>query len=115
MFEKIAIPCKDMVLCEKIIPEEKIPENGFYVKEEHVDEYLIVDLGEKFDKKKYPFDIGDHVLVSSTGSEFILEGKKYWLFEPKEIIGKLYLKNLDLNIANWKSIVEENSNVISDK
>jgi co-chaperonin GroES (HSP10) len=77
--KKIPIPFKDMVLCEKRIWEENASKEGFLVKEKHVDEYIIVDLGEKFDKEKYPFEIGDHVLVSSTGSEFILKEKKYWL------------------------------------
>jgi co-chaperonin GroES (HSP10) len=84
----IILPQNNYILCKQInqTKHEDSTSKIIYEKEE-LPIYEIIDIGKNLNDFK--FNIGDNVICCSTGTKLKIEKDIYFLFDEKNIVGKI--------------------------
>ena len=82
---KKLIPQNDMVLCKLVSSDEKTTESGFVYKSNDIPLYCIEEVGPQVKN----FNVGDIVVVNSTGTMVEFNDNEYFLFKEENIMGKV--------------------------
>ena len=84
------IPQNKNIVCKCISSDEKTTESGFTYKSNDVKLYEVVSVSKSLENEAgFDIKIGDRILVNSTGTKVEVNGEEYYMFNVKNVMGKI--------------------------
>ena len=83
-------PVRNSLLCVRTVESKTTDETetGLIVRHRNVDLFRIVDFSADCNEK-FGFQVGDEIVVNSTGDEIEIDGRTFYLFKVEHVMAKV--------------------------
>lgn len=83
-------PVRNSVLCVRTTKSKTTDEDagGLVFRHSNVDTFRIVDFHAD-EEAKFRFQVGDEIIVNSTGDEIEIDGETFYLFKVEHVMAKV--------------------------